>query len=196
MSAKENLVNALGTLICGAVAFICATFIPFKIINVENHTVIAVIGDFRFIGPAFILIGIIGCLACYWNFIIDAKGAPLIEGMQQHLIVKGLYKYVRNPIYISWYLILLGEAIYFQSLDLLLYLFGWMVFFQIKVVFSEEPYLSVTFGESYESYRKSVRRWIPRLTGYKIQPNDIFDHAHETAVEKAERGSEGNDSSA
>ena len=166
MSAKENLANAFGTFICGVIAFICATFIPFKIINADNHTMIAEIGVFRFIGPAFILIGIVGCLACYWNFIFDAKGSPMIEGMQKHLIVKGLYKYVRNPIYISWYLILLGEAIYFQSLDLLYYLLGWMVFFQLKVVFSEEPYLSVTFGESYEVYRRSVHRWMPRLKGY------------------------------
>jgi len=169
MSAKENFANAFGTLICGVVAFAFGVLIPFKIINAENHRVIAEIGNFRFIGPAFILIGLVGTLTCYWNFIFDAKGAPLIEGMQKHLIVKGLYKYVRNPIYISWYLILFGEAVYFQSLDLLLYLAGWMVFFHIKVVYSEEPYLSVTFGESYDAYCKSVRRWIPRLKPHTIE---------------------------
>lgn len=173
MSAKENFANTFGTLICGVVAIAFGVFIPFKIINAENHTIIAEIGALRFIGPGFILIGIVGTLACYWNFIFDAKGAPLIEGMQKHLIVKGFYKYVRNPIYISWYLIIFGEAVYFQSLDLLLYLLGWMVFFQIKVVYSEEPYLSVTFGESYEVYRKSVRRWIPRFKAYTIETNEL-----------------------
>lgn len=171
MSAKENLANTFGTLVTVVIAIICGAFIPFKIINSENHTVIAGIGNFRLIGLAFILPGIIGYLACCWNFIFDAKGIPVIEGMQKHLIVKGLYKYVRNPIYISWYLILSGEAIYFQSRDLLLYLAGWMVFFHIKVVFCEEPYLRVTFGESYERYRKSVRRWIPRLKAYNIETN-------------------------
>jgi predicted permease len=53
MSAKENLANAFGTLICGVIAFVCATFIPFEIINAENHTIITEIGDFRFIGPIF-----------------------------------------------------------------------------------------------------------------------------------------------
>jgi len=173
MSAKENFANAFGTLICGVVAFAFGVFIPFKIVNAETHTIFAEIGVLRFIGPAFILIGLVGTLACYWNFIFDAKGAPLIEGMQKHLIVKGLYRYVRNPIYISWYLILFGEAVYFQSLDLLLYLAGWMVFFQIKVVYSEEPYLSVTFGESYDSYRKSVHRWIPRLKAYTIETSEL-----------------------
>lgn len=169
MSAKENLANTFGTLMTVVIAIICVAFIPFKIINSDSHTVIAEIGNFRFIGPAFILIGIIGYLACCWNFIFDAKGIPAIEGMQKNLIVKGLYKYVRNPIYISWYLIIFGGTIYFQSQDLLLYLSGWMVFFQIRVVFFEEPYLSVTFGASYESYRKSVPRWIPRLKAYHIE---------------------------
>ena len=169
MSANEKLADIFGTLLCGAIAIICGAFIPLKIINSDSHTLIEEIGNFRFIGPAFILIGIIGNLACYWNFVFDAKGAPLIEGMQKHLIVKGLYKYVRNPIYISWCLIIFGEAIYFQSQDLLYYLLCWMVFFQIRVVFCEEPYLKVTFGELYESYCKSVRRWIPRLKAYKIE---------------------------
>jgi protein-S-isoprenylcysteine O-methyltransferase Ste14 len=171
ISAKENLANAFGTLMAVVIAIICVAFIPFKIMNSESHTVIAEIGNFRFIGPTFILIGIVGYLACCWNFIFDAKGIPALEGMQKHLIVKGLYKYVRNPIYISLCLIIFGEAVYFQSQDLLLYLLGWMVVFHIRVVFFEEPYLSVTFGESYEWYRESVRRWIPRLKAYNIETN-------------------------
>lgn len=169
MSAKETLANTYGTLLTVVIAIICGAYIPFKIINAESHTVIAAIDNFRFIGPIFILVGIIGYLACCWNFIVDAKGFPAIEGMHEHLIVKGLYKCVRNPIYISFYLIIFGEALYFQSVDLLYYLIGWMAFFQIRVVFFEEPYLSVTFGESYESYRKTVPRWIPRLKDYNIE---------------------------
>ena len=69
--------------------------------------------------------------------------------------------------YISWYLIIFGEALSFQSLDLLLYLSFWIVWFEIKVIFFEEPSLKRRFGETYEQYRKSVRRWIPRLTPYR-----------------------------
>ena len=171
MSAKEILANTFGTLLTVVIAIICGVFIPIEIVNSKSHTVIAEIGNFRLIGPVFISIGVISYLSCCWNFIFDAKGIPMVEGMQKHLIVKGLYKYVRNPIYISWYLIILGEALYFQSRDLMLYLLGWMVFFQIRVVFCEEPYLRVTFGASYESYRKSVPRWIPRLKAYNIETN-------------------------
>ena len=168
MSAKETLVNTFGTLVVIVIAIICATVIPFEIINSKSHTVFTDIGNFRFIGPVCIFIGVVGYLACCWSF-IAGKGMPAIEGMQKQLIVNGLYRFVRNPIYISWYLIIFGEAVYFQSRDLLLYLLFWIVFFHIRVVFCEEPYLSVTFGESYESYRKSVPRWIPRLKAYLDQ---------------------------
>ena len=124
---------------------------------------------FTFIGPILIVIGIIGYLLCFWNFIFDAKGTPFPgDGdSQKYLIVKGLYRYVRNPMYNSWYLIIFGEALFFQSLDLLLYLSFWIVWFEIKVIFFEEPSLKRRFGETYEQYRKSVRRWIPRLTPYR-----------------------------
>ena len=69
--------------------------------------------------------------------------------------------------YISFYLIILGEALYFQSLDLLFYLSAWIVIFEIRVILFEERYLKKRFGETYEQYRKSVRRWIPRLTPYR-----------------------------
>jgi protein-S-isoprenylcysteine O-methyltransferase Ste14 len=97
----------------------------------------------------------------------DAKGTPFPGDSQKYLIVKGLYRYVRNPMYISFYLIIFGQVLFFRSLDLLLYLFFWIVWLEIKVIFFEERYLKERFGETYEQYRKSVRRWIPRLTPYR-----------------------------
>jgi protein-S-isoprenylcysteine O-methyltransferase Ste14 len=170
MSVGENILNTFGTLLCALIVISLASYVPYEIISSENHTVIDQIGNIGFIGPCLIVIGIIGYLLCFWNFIFDAKGTPLPMGTQKHLIVKGLYRYVRNPIYISWYLIIFGEALFFQSLDLLFYLLSWIVFFQIKVIFFEEPSLKERFGETYEQYLKSVRRWIPRLTPY--QEND------------------------
>jgi hypothetical protein len=90
LSAKEDLANTIGTLLCGVIAIICGAYIPLKIMESDSHTPIEAIGNFRFVGPAFIVIGFVGQMACYWNFIFDAKGAPLIEGMQKHLIAKGL----------------------------------------------------------------------------------------------------------
>jgi protein-S-isoprenylcysteine O-methyltransferase Ste14 len=166
-SVKEYIRNISVTLLWACIALVFAAYFPHKLISDENHTVIEQIGKIRFIGPILIVIGIIGVLPCIWNFIFDAKGSPHPWDTQKYLIVKGLYRYVRNPMYISWYLIIFGEALFFQSLDLLLYLSAWIVWFEIKVIFFEEPSLKKRFGETYEQYRKSVRRWIPRLTPYR-----------------------------
>ena len=167
MSVKENIRNTSVNLLWVFIVITFAVFFPHHIISDENHIVIDQIGKFRFIGPILIIIGIIGHLLCFWNFIFDAKGTPFPGDTQKYLIVKGLYWYVRNPMYISWYLIIFGEALFFKSLDLLLYLSFWIVWFEIKVIFFEEPSLKRRFGEIYEQYRKSVRRWIPRLTPYR-----------------------------
>jgi protein-S-isoprenylcysteine O-methyltransferase Ste14 len=163
MSKNENINNIIGTAACGLLVTFLATLVPYRIISSENHTVLPQLEPVRFLGPFLVLLGILGYLVCFSNFILDAKGTPLPLGTQKHLIVKGLYQYVRNPIYISWFLILLGEAFFFRSLDLLFYLLVWMVFFHFKVVFSEEPSLRNKFGASYEKYCRSVPRWIPRL---------------------------------
>ncbi len=78
-------------------------------------------------------------------------------------MVRGLYRYVRNPMYVGVSLIVLGEAALIRSRGLLLY---WAVFFAMVNVFVigyEEPYLRRRFGESYERYTRSVGRWAPRL---------------------------------
>jgi len=80
----------------------------------------------------------------------------------KELVVQGLYRYVRNPMYVSVSTTLLGEALLLRSLALLLY---WAIFFtaaNLFVMLYEEPALRSQFGESYESYRREVGRWIPR----------------------------------
>ncbi|UCE53614.1 MAG: isoprenylcysteine carboxylmethyltransferase family protein [Desulfobacterales bacterium] len=167
-SVKEYSRNISLALLHAFTLFLLAYGVPYtyEMFSSDKHIVIDQIGKIRFIGPILIVIGIIGCLSCLWNFIFTAKGSPL-PGDQKHLIIKGLYRYVRNPMYLSFYLIIFGEALYFQSLDLLLYLSVWIVLCEIRLIFFEERSLKKRFGETYEQYRKSVHRWIPRLTPYR-----------------------------
>jgi protein-S-isoprenylcysteine O-methyltransferase Ste14 len=167
MSFKEIIRNTSVNALWFCIVITFAVFFPNHIISHENHIVIDQIGTYRFIGLILMVMGILGYLLCFWNFIFDAKGTPFPGDTQKRLILKGLYLYVRNPMYISWYFIIFGEALFFQSLDLLLYLSFWIVWFEIKVIFFEEPSLKRRFGENYEQYRTSVRRWIPRLTPYR-----------------------------
>ncbi len=81
----------------------------------------------------------------------------------RELVVRGLYRYVRNPMYLAVSLIVLGEALLTASRGLLYY---WAFFFAIVNVFIigyEEPTLRRRFGESYERYTQRVPRWVPRL---------------------------------
>lgn len=82
----------------------------------------------------------------------------------QKLVVHGVYRYVRNPMITGILLILLGESIFFGSLEI----FVWFVFFfvgnHVYFIKSEEPGLVARFGDEYLHYAKNVPRWIPRRT--------------------------------
>ncbi len=82
----------------------------------------------------------------------------------QSLVVRGVYRYVRNPMISGVVLILLGEAAFSGSLPLLY----WAAFFftanAIYMPLSEEPGLARRFGDDYLLYKKNVPRWIPRVT--------------------------------
>jgi protein-S-isoprenylcysteine O-methyltransferase Ste14 len=79
----------------------------------------------------------------------------------KHLVVEGLYRYVRNPMYLGVLLLLLGETAFFQSSALLQYTVAWFIVVNLLVVFYEEPALRRRFGDSYERYVRSVHRWLP-----------------------------------
>ncbi len=75
----------------------------------------------------------------------------------------GLYRYVRNPMYLSVATILLGELLLTRSTGLLIFAAVWFVIVNLFVIGYEEPYLRRRFGASYERYVASVRRWLPRF---------------------------------
>ncbi len=100
-------------------------------------------------------------LKCVWDFVTRGRGIPAPVDHPRHLVVSGLYRYVRNPMYLGVLLVLLGETLFFVSGRLLIYTAAWLLLVHTFVVLHEEPYLAGRFGDSYERYRASVRRWIP-----------------------------------
>ncbi len=121
----------------------------------------------RFCGLIIIIIGAVMNLKCYWDLIFFGEGtvSPLMP--TEKLVSRGLYQFMRNPIYVGLCIIFFGEAIFFMSAVLLLYSLLWFLVLNLTVVFKEEPSLKQKFGESYEKYFESVPRWIPRLTPYR-----------------------------
>jgi protein-S-isoprenylcysteine O-methyltransferase Ste14 len=80
----------------------------------------------------------------------------------KRLVVRGLYRFVRNPMYVGVLTVLFSESIAFRSRRILAYAIVVFVFFNLMVMLYEEPALKRKFGKAYEEYLKSVPRWIPR----------------------------------
>ena len=120
------------------------------------------LGLFRYFGSLPILIGAAIYFWCAWDFTFAGRGTPAPIDPPKELVVRGLYRYVRNPMYVGILLILLGEAILFASQSLFTYVVVIVVIFFLVVMIYEEPTLKHKFGESYRRYCRDVPRWIPR----------------------------------
>ena len=110
-----------------------------------------------------IVLGISGYLSCALDFAFQGRGTPAPIDPPKVLVVRGLYRHVRNPMYLSVLLVLLGECLLFRSGALLRYTGLFFVLAFSFVLLYEEPALRSKFGASYEEYCRTVPRWIPRL---------------------------------
>lgn len=99
----------------------------------------------------------------FWGFAIRGRGTPAPIAPTKKLVVEGLHRYVRNPMYIGVATIVLGQAVLFQSWHVVEYLAVVLLIVQFFVMFYEEPTLARQFGAEYEEYKKRVPRWIPRF---------------------------------
>jgi protein-S-isoprenylcysteine O-methyltransferase Ste14 len=101
-------------------------------------------------------------LTTVWEFAHHGRGTLSPADPPRTLVVQGLYRYVRNPMYLGVTLVLIGETLLLASASLLLYWAVWFAAVNLFVIGYEEPYLRAQFGESYERYVREVGRWIPR----------------------------------
>jgi protein-S-isoprenylcysteine O-methyltransferase Ste14 len=121
-------------------------------------------------GLAVATAGVALLAACVWEFAREGRGTPAPVDPPTVLVARGLYRCVRNPMYLSVSAILLGEALAAASAPLLGY---WAAFFAIVngfVIGYEEPALRRKFGASYERYTRQVGRWLPRLRARAAGP--------------------------
>ena len=107
--------------------------------------------------------GVLLLAACIYEFGRSGRGTLSPVDPPRCLVRRGLYQYVRNPMYLSVALILLGEVLLTRSPALGLYLVAWFLCVNLFVLAYEEPALSRQFGTQYDEYRRRVPRWIPRI---------------------------------
>ncbi len=117
----------------------------------------------EYIGIIPILVGITISLWCCYNFLFMGKGTPVPVDPPKKLVVNGLYRFVRNPMYLGILVLLFGESVFFKSYVLLGYAACVFCLFQIFIIGFEETTLRSRFGREYEDYCNTAPRWIFRL---------------------------------
>jgi protein-S-isoprenylcysteine O-methyltransferase Ste14 len=121
----------------------------------------------RVVGMMLIAAGLPGLVDSFARFALQGLGTPAPIAPTQNLVVKGLYRHVRNPMYMAVVAVILGQAILFGDWRLMTYgAIMWLVF-HIFVLSYEEPVLAQSFGTQYENFRANVPRWIPRLSPWR-----------------------------
>ncbi|SFM52762.1 isoprenylcysteine carboxylmethyltransferase family protein [Variovorax sp. OV329] len=108
------------------------------------------------------LTGVVGLLWCVRDFYVLGKGTLAPWAPPQKLVVRGLYRFSRNPMYVSVVLVLLGWAISFGARALFGYALIVATAFHFRVVWGEEPWLASTHGEQWAAYARRVPRWFGR----------------------------------
>ena len=136
--------------------------IPYWLISSRSAGASSSHRGLRYAGLPLIIIGAAGLLWCVWEFFSAGRGTLAPVDPPKNLVIQGLYRYVRNPMYVSVVTILLGEAIFLMSRPILIEAGIFFVMANLFVAFYEEPALRQQFGDSYERYKQSVGRWIPR----------------------------------
>ena len=118
---------------------------------------------FRVIGVLGLAGGLPVLLDSFARFAWQGLGTPAPLLPTQHLVITGLYRHVRNPMYFALTLVIFGQALLLGSRDLLIYGLAVWTAFHFFVLIYEEPSLRKRFGPEYDEFCAHVPRWIPRL---------------------------------
>lgn len=139
-------------------------YIPYRLLAPVNFPNSADWSFGQYPGAIFILLGLGILLNCVWSFAHHGRGtlAPFDE--TRSLVLVGLYRYVRNPMYVGVVFILLGESMFFSSRPLLIYSVIMFALFNVVVIGYEENRLRRKYGEEYRQYCAAVGRWLPGRT--------------------------------
>lgn len=157
--------SAVGTIVFFALApGVVAGFIPWWLTRWEWATPLPFWIVFRVLGMALIAGGAIALVYAFGVFVVEGAGTPAPVAPTRHLVVGGLYRYVRNPMYIVVVGIVIGQALLLGRLVLLLYAVPIATAMGGFARWYEEPALQQQFGGEYAAYRRAVPAWKPRRT--------------------------------
>ncbi len=117
----------------------------------------------RVLGGLLLLAGLVVLVQAFVRFVVEGFGTPAPVAAPERLVVGGAYRYVRNPMYVAVLAAIVGQGLLLGRLILLLYAAAAWLVVAAFVRLYEEPTLARRFGADYETYRRSVPAWWPRL---------------------------------
>jgi protein-S-isoprenylcysteine O-methyltransferase Ste14 len=146
-----------------------AGYLPWRFFGL-NHAGFDVTNPVDLLGILLIAGGSVLLGTCIWEFAASGGGTLAPVDPPRQLVVRGLYRYVRNPMYVSVTTILIGEALLLRSRQFLVYFLVWFAAVNLFVLGYEEPTLRRQFGASYDRYVASVNRWLPSFRSHPPSP--------------------------
>jgi protein-S-isoprenylcysteine O-methyltransferase Ste14 len=138
-------------------------YLPTRVLSWSGIVRPAAIGAPQVAGMIIASAGAAIALWCIFTFAWVGRGTPAPFDPPRRLVIRGPYRFVRNPMYIGAGLALVGAAVFYLSLPLLAYGGAFLLACHLFVLSYEEPTLKRTFGPDYEAYCHRVKRWWPRL---------------------------------
>jgi protein-S-isoprenylcysteine O-methyltransferase Ste14 len=142
--------------------FVVAGIIPFLIVFGNPH-----LAGTAPLGIVLAVIGFVLLLWCVRDFYVAGKGTLAPWDPPKSLVIIGLYRFVRNPMYIAVLTLVAGWGLMFGSIGLGIYVCILAIGFHLRVIMYEEPWLGQQFGPDWEAYSKAVSRWLPQPPGNK-----------------------------
>ncbi|RVB73346.1 MAG: isoprenylcysteine carboxylmethyltransferase family protein [Mesorhizobium sp.] len=121
------------------------------------------------VGWVLIVVAAALLLHAFARFAFEGLGTPAPVAPTEQLVIGGIYRHVRNPIYLAVLSIILGQALLFSSWTLIAYAAIAAIAMVSFVKLYEEPTLARRYGADYEAYRHAVPGWLPRLTPWRGQ---------------------------
>lgn len=155
---------AVGSLVFFAVApCVVGGLVPYWLTGWQVQTPLPFWAPARILGAVLVAMGLIVIVSAFARFVTEGIGTPAPAAPPQRLVIGGLYRYVRNPMYVALLSAVIGQALLLGKPALLVY--AAVVFATVYsfVRLYEEPVLAGQFGADYDTYRQSVPGWLPRL---------------------------------
>jgi protein-S-isoprenylcysteine O-methyltransferase Ste14 len=146
---------------------IVAGYLPWRICRWHVEAPLLGISSLRLVGVLLIAAGLTVLLDSFARFALQGLGTPAPIFPTRHLVVSGLFRYVRNPMYIAVMSLILGQGLFFGSILVLEYGIAIFVGFYLFVLLYEEPTLLKSYGREYEEFCANVPRWIPHLRPWR-----------------------------